>query len=180
MPSERLLLSLGFQPSLQSDAPSRPHISTATRLRSVCPASAVTPSSNSCNISIRIYITFYVLILLCIQPDFKALCIMYALIPCSSYTFEAKAQPISFVGSSPARVGFDIKNDVEIWIEVRCTKLMQLWVSKVFEPVSPHRVSREKIQCRWYSQQDSATLSPDALCSPQVFSCEIPHGVTDV
>lgn len=66
------------------------------------------------------------------------------LIPCSSYTFEAKAHPISFIGSSPARLGFDVENDVEIWIEVRHTKFMQLWVHEMFEPVLPRRVSRKR------------------------------------
>jgi hypothetical protein len=59
-----------------------------------------------------------------------------ALISCPSHAFKTKAQPISLLGSSPAGVWFDIENNVKIWIEVRCTKVMQLGVLEVFESIS--------------------------------------------
>jgi hypothetical protein len=95
-----------------------------------------------------------------------------------SYTFEAKAQPISLAGRSPARVWLNVEDDLKIWIEVRCTKLVQLGVVEMFEPVTPLFIERR------YSggnlQQDSAILTPDALRRAQVFDCEIPNSVTDV
>jgi hypothetical protein len=70
---------------------------------------------------------------------------------------------------------------MEIWIEVRSTKLVQLWVLEVFEPVTLLlTMFVERTLYEGHSQQDSTTLTPDALRRPQVFGCEIPHGVTDV
>lgn len=49
------------------------------------------------------------------------------------YTFETKAQPIPFPRRSPARVWFDIQDMVEVRVEVRFTKLLQLRMLEVFE-----------------------------------------------
>lgn len=96
----------------------------------------------------------------------------------SSYTFEAKTQPISLPGSSPARAWFDIKDVVEICVEVNFTKLKQLRVFKVFQPVIIIR--RVETGHGWHSQQDSTILTPNAFRCPQVLARETPHSVTDI
>jgi len=52
------------------------------------------------------------------------------------FTFETKAQPIAFPRRSLARVWFDIKDNVEVRVEVYFTKLLQLRMLEVFESTS--------------------------------------------